>query len=176
MQSLCALAHFNFNMPGSYSYEQAFQVMRQLRLPYKDAEQLFIRMVFNILARNQDDHTKNISFLMDKSGKWRLSPAYDIIYSYNPSGKWTSLHQMSVNGKRDEYTSADLLKVAKEINIKSAAKIIEQVKQAVSEWGQKQQYNGWGLIKDQKLIRSKILHVTSNHYQIKEKYITIYQI
>ena len=136
MQSLCALAHFDFNQPGSYSYEQAFQVMREMRLPYKDAEQLFIRMVFNILARNQDDHTKNISFLMDKSGKWSLSPAYDVIYSYNPSGKWTSRHQMSVNGKRDEFTSSDLLKVAVEMNIKSAANIIERVKQAVSEWPQ----------------------------------------
>ncbi len=136
MQSLCALAHFDFNMPGSYSYEQAFQVMRELRLPYRDAEQLFIRMVFNILARNQDDHTKNISFLMDKSGKWRLAPAYDVIYSYNPSGKWTSRHQMSVNGKRDEFTSVDLLKVAVEMNIKSAVNIIEQVKQSVSEWAQ----------------------------------------
>jgi serine/threonine-protein kinase HipA len=93
-------------------------------------------MVFNILARNQDDHTKNISFLMDKSGKWRLAPAYDVIYSYNPSGKWTSLHQMSVNGKRDEFTSTDLLIVAVEMNIKSAANIIEQVKQSVSEWAQ----------------------------------------
>lgn len=136
MQSLCALAHFDFNQPGSYSYEQAFQVMREMRLPYKDAEQLFIRMVFNILARNQDDHTKNISFLMDKSGKWSLSPAYDVIYSYNPSGKWTSRHQMSVNGKRDEFTSSDLLKVAGEMNIKSAANIIERVNQTLSEWPQ----------------------------------------
>jgi serine/threonine-protein kinase HipA len=136
MQSLCALAHFDFNQPGSYSYEQAFQVMRELRLPYNDAEQLFIRMVFNILARNQDDHTKNISFLMDKSGKWSLSPAYDVIYSYNPSGKWTSRHQMSVNGKRDDFNRDDLLKVAGEMNIKSARDIIERINQALSEWPQ----------------------------------------
>lgn len=136
MQSLCALAHFDFNQPGSYSYEQAFQVMRELRLSYKDAEQLYIRMVFNILSRNQDDHTKNISFLMGKNGKWNLSPAYDVIYSYNPSGKWTSRHQMSVNGKRDDFTRADLLKVAGEMNIKSARDIIEQVNQALNEWPQ----------------------------------------
>jgi serine/threonine-protein kinase HipA len=134
MQSLCALAHFDFNQPGSYSYEQAFQVMRELRLPYNDAEQLFIRMVFNILARNQDDHTKNISFLMNKDGKWRLSPAYDVIYSYNPSGKWTSRHQMSVNGKRDDFNREDLLKVAGEMNIKTARDIIERVNQAINEW------------------------------------------
>lgn len=136
MQSLCALAHFDFNQPGSYSYEQAFQVMRELRLPYKDAEQLFIRMVFNILLRNQDDHTKNISFLMDKNGKWSLSPAYDVIYSYNPSGKWTSQHQMSVNGKRDDFNREDLLKVAGEMNIKPASDIIERVNHALSEWPQ----------------------------------------
>ncbi|TFG98045.1 MAG: type II toxin-antitoxin system HipA family toxin, partial [Calditrichales bacterium] len=136
MQSLCAIAHFDYNSPGSYSYEQAFQIMRELRFPYADAEQFFIRMVFNVLARNQDDHTKNISFLMDEQGEWRLSPAYDVIYAYNPSGKWTEKHQMSLNGKRDEFTRVDLLKVAREMNIKSAANILEQVNQAVSEWPQ----------------------------------------
>ncbi|MDR1914285.1 MAG: type II toxin-antitoxin system HipA family toxin, partial [Clostridiales bacterium] len=100
MQTLCGLAHFDYNRPGAYSYEQLFQTMRTLRLPHAAAEQVYRRMVFNVVARNQDDHTKNFSFLMDKDGKWRLSPAYDLVYSYNPQGDYTSLHQMSINGKR----------------------------------------------------------------------------
>jgi serine/threonine-protein kinase HipA len=134
MQSLCAIAHFDFNSPGAYSYEQAFQVMRELRLPYPDAEQLFRRMVFNVIARNQDDHTKNIAFLMDNSGVWRLSPAYDVIYSYNPQGDWTSRHQMSINGKQDHFSKDDLLQVAHTMNIKSAKDIIEQITAVVAQW------------------------------------------
>ena len=134
MLSLCAMAHFDFNSPGAYSYEQVFQVMRQLRLPYKDAEQQFRRMVFNVVARNQDDHTKNISFLMDKNGAWRLSPAYDVIYSYNPAGPWTSMHQMSIAGKRDQFTRDDLNGIGQEMNIKSSNKIIDEIVETVSDW------------------------------------------
>jgi serine/threonine-protein kinase HipA len=134
VQSLCAMAHFDFNDAGSYSYEQAFQVMRQLRLPYEDAEQQYRRMVFNMVARNQDDHTKNIAYLMDKTGRWRLSPAYDVIYAYNPGGEWTSRHQMSINGKRDGITRNDLLAVGAEMNIKNASTIVDQVVEAVSGW------------------------------------------
>ena len=99
MQSLCAMGHFDFNQAGAYSYEQAFQTARRLQLPQPDLTELYRRALFNILARNQDDHTKNIAFLMDKQGRWSLSPAYDLTYSYNPSGEWTARHQMSVNGK-----------------------------------------------------------------------------
>ena len=134
MQTLSAITHFDFNDPGAYSYEQAFQVMRELKLPYKDAEQQFRRMVFNVVARNQDDHTKNISFLMNKSGEWRLSPAYDVIYSYNPSGRWTSMHQMSINGKRDNFTRDDLHAVGREMNIKPSNRIIDEIIEAVSTW------------------------------------------
>ena len=134
MQSLCAMAHFDFNAPGAYSYEQVFQVMRQLKMPYKDAEQQFRRMVFNVVARNQDDHTKNISFLMDKNGAWRLSPAYDMVYSYNPAGKWTSMHQMSIAGKRDLFTRGDLNGIGKEMNIKTSNKIINEIVETVSAW------------------------------------------
>ena len=95
---------------------------------------MFRRMVFNVIARNQDDHTKNISFLMDKSGRWSLSPAYDMSWSYNPKGAWTSKHQMSINGKWDDITRADLLTLAKNVNIKQADAIIEQVKDGVSRW------------------------------------------
>lgn len=134
MQTLCGLAHFDFNLPGAYSYEQLFQVMRSLRLPYTAAEQAYRRMVFNVVARNHDDHTKNFSFLMNKAGVWSLSPAYDVTYSYNPSGEFTSRHQMSVNGKLDGFTRFDLLQVARSMNIKKAEEIIEEVLSAVSQW------------------------------------------
>jgi serine/threonine-protein kinase HipA len=134
LQSLCGIAHFDFNAPGAYSYEQAFQVMRRLRLPYPDAAQMFRRLVFNVVARNQDDHTKNISFVMDEEGTWRLAPAYDVTYAYNPRGRFTALHQMSVNGKREAIERDDLLAVAHEMNVKSAAAIVDEVVEAVARW------------------------------------------
>lgn len=134
MQTLCGIAHYDYKMLRAYSYEQAFQVMRQLRLPYMQAEQMFRRMVFNVVARNQDDHTKNISFLMGKDGVWHLSPAYDISWAYNPKGEWTSQHQMSINNKWTDIGTSDLLSVAEKMNIKRPNEIIEQVKDAVSQW------------------------------------------
>lgn len=134
MQTLCGIAHFDYKLLHAYSYEQAFQVMRRLRLPYSQAEEMYRRMVFNVIARNQDDHTKNISFLMNKQGQWSLSPAYDISWCYNPNGAWTSKHQMSVNGKWDNITNQDLIDVAKNVNIKHPKQIIEQVQDAVSLW------------------------------------------
>ena len=108
--------------------------MRELRLPYSDMEQQFRRMVFNVAARNQDDHTKNIAFLMDKNGQWRLSPAFDVIYSYNPTGRWTNRHHMSINGKRDDFLKNDLILVAKEMGIRSCERIIAEIEEAVSIW------------------------------------------
>ena len=134
MQTLCGIAHYDYKMLRAYSYEQAFLVMRQLRLPYIQAEEMFRRMVFNVVARNQDDHTKNISFLMDKTGKWRLSPAYDVSWSYNPEGKWTSQHQMSINNKWSDFTMDDLLTVASSMNIKSPREIIEKTIDVVAHW------------------------------------------
>jgi serine/threonine-protein kinase HipA len=134
VQSLCAMAHFDFNTLGAHSYEEAFRIMRELRLPYKDAEQQYRRMVFNVVARNQDDHTKNIAFIMDKRGQWGLAPAFDVIYAYNPDGPWTYQHQMSIHGKRDGFTIADLLAVGKEMNIKSSLPIIKTVIESVSQW------------------------------------------
>ncbi len=134
MQTLCAISHFDYNMPGAYSYEQAFQTMRQLKLPYTSAVELFRRMCFNVIARNQDDHTKNIGFLMDQTGTWRLSPAYDITYAFDPANKWMKLHQMSINGKRENITEADFLAIAKKMNIKKPKIIIDEVKDAVSNW------------------------------------------
>ena len=134
MQTLCGIAHYDYKMLHAYSYEQAFQVMRRLRLPYGQAEQMFKRMVFNVIARNQDDHTKNISFLMDKTGTWMLSPAYDMSWAYNPKGEWTSHHQMSINNKWDNITRADLLAVAEAMHIKKADSIINEICDAVSMW------------------------------------------
>lgn len=134
MHTLCGIAHFDYNDPEAYSYEQAFQVMRQLRLPYADAEQLFLRMTFNVMARNQDDHTKNISFLMDASGVWRLSPAYDMAYAFDPDNKWIRHHQLSLNGKRTNITREDLLLVAKEMNIKKANDLINEIAAGLKKW------------------------------------------
>ena len=134
MQTLCALAHFDYNKPGAYSYEQAFQVMREMRLPFQDAEQLYRRMIFNIIARNQDDHTKNISFLMNNKGEWKLAPAYDVIYAYNIGGQWTKHHQMTINNKRNNINKNDVETIGKEMNIKSYSIIINEVIEAISQW------------------------------------------
>ena len=134
MQTLCGLAHYDFRLRRGYSYEQAFNVMRRLRLPYSQAQEMFRRMVFNVVVRNQDDHTKNISFLMDPNGRWRLSPAYDMGFAYNPSGAWTATHQMSINGKFDDLTRTDLLEFAAANNIKNASEIIDQICETASTW------------------------------------------
>ncbi len=136
MQSLCALAHFDFNLAGAYSYEQALLVIRQLGLPMETIEEQFRRMVFNIIARNQDDHVKNIAFLMDKSGTWSLSPAFDLTFSFNPAGRWTARHQMMLNGKRDHFTLDDFKACAKTAAMKRgrAEAIIQEVQQVVSNW------------------------------------------
>lgn len=136
MQSLCALAHYDFNMAGAYSYEQAMLVIRQLGLPMHAIEQQFRRMVFNVVARNQDDHVKNIAFLMDKAGNWSLSPAFDVTYSFNPTGAWTSTHQMTLNGKRDAFTLDDFKACARVVSMKRgrAETIVAEVQEAVSRW------------------------------------------
>lgn len=134
MQTLCGIAHYDYRIHRAYSYEQAFNVMRALHLPYSAAQEMFRRMVFNVVVRNQDDHTKNISFLMDEDGRWRLSPAYDMGYAYNPDGGWTASHQMSVNGKFDDINREDLLEFARQNNIKDAAFIIDEVCDVASHW------------------------------------------
>ncbi len=134
MQTLCGIAHYDYRNPRSYSYEQAFNVMRALRLPYSQAQEMYRRMVFNVVIRNQDDHTKNISFLMDRQGKWTLSPAYDMGFAYNPKGGWTAQHQMSINGKFDDITRQDLLEFAKRNNIKEATEIIDRIAEVSSRW------------------------------------------
>jgi len=136
MQSLAALAHLDFELPGANSYEQAFQTIKWLELPQQAMVEQFRRMVFNIVARNQDDHVKNIAFLMDRTGQWSLSPAYDVIYAYNPTGRWTSQHQMSANGKRDGFTREDLRQVGEMASLKrgQAEQIYAEVVDAVRSW------------------------------------------
>ena len=134
IQTFCAMQHYNYNQVQSYSYEQLFQTMRMLRLHYPDAEQMFRRMVFNILANNYDDHTKNFAFRLKKDGMWKLAPAYDVTYSYNPGSKWVSQHALSVNGKRNSISKNDLLTVAKSINIKKANLIIKQMSDVIMKW------------------------------------------
>ncbi|MBK7553865.1 MAG: type II toxin-antitoxin system HipA family toxin [Flavobacteriales bacterium] len=134
MATLCGLGHLDFNDPLRYSYEDAFAMMRLLGLPYPDAVEMFRRMCFNVVARNLDDHTKNTSFLMDPQGVWHLSPAYDITFAYDPKNVWLKQHQMSINGKRLDISRADLLAVAKEMNIKKADAIIDEVVAGVKKW------------------------------------------
>lgn len=136
MQSLCAIAHWDFNQAGVYSYEQAIQIMTQLRLPKHDFEQFILRAFFNIIGRNQDDHVKNIAFLMNPCGAWRLSPAFDVTFAYDPTGKWTSCHQMNIAGKRDNFVEEDLISLAKfgGVNKTHAYEMIERVIQAIKEW------------------------------------------
>lgn len=136
MQSLAAIAHYDYKEPRSYAYEQAYLAMRQLGLPQVQLEQQFRRMVFNVVARNQDDHVKNIAYLMDRDGRWRLSPAYDMSWSYNPTGEWTAQHQMSINMKRDHFTRDDLYACGRSADIKPRAVdgIIGEVTEVVARW------------------------------------------
>ena len=136
MQTLGALAHINYNEPGLCSYEQAAAYMRQLNLSADEIEQFYRRMVFNVLAVNQDDHVKNVSFLMDKSGKWKLSPAYDITFSYDQNNKWLSAHQMLINGKKDKISQEDLIIAGKkmDISLPRIKSVISEVKDTVINW------------------------------------------
>lgn len=134
IQTFCAMKHFDYNLVSSFSYEQLFQTMRELKLLYPDAEQLFRRMVFNVLARNCDDHTKNFSFRLKKDEKWELAPAYDICHAYQPKHQWVSQHALSINGKRSGITREDLLVIGKSIKNKKAAEIIDEISRIVSKW------------------------------------------
>ena len=136
MQSLGALAHFDFNLAGGYAYEQALQTIRTLELGMETVEQQFRRMAFNVVARNQDDHVKNIAFLMDRAGRWQLAPAFDVTYAYQPSGSWTNQHQMTLNGKRDNFTLPDFEACAKTAVMKRgrAETILDEIRDVVRDW------------------------------------------
>lgn len=134
VQTFCAMRHYDFNEVNLYSYEELFETMRILGLNYPNAQELFRRMVFNVMSRNCDDHTKNFAFIMDKTGDWKLSPAYDVCHAYRPGSDWVSQHALSINGKRKNITRQDLLSVGKSMNIKNAVEIINKVSYVVSNW------------------------------------------
>ena len=136
MQTFGALRHFDYNVAGVYAYEQVMQTIRALGLGMSVVEEQYRRTVFNIVARNQDDHVKNIAFLMDRSGGWRLSPAYDVAYAYNPQGPWTREHQMTVGGKREGFERADLERFAESSGLRKtiAAGVVDQVVSTVAMW------------------------------------------
>ena len=134
IQTFCALKHFDFNLVNSFSYEQLFQTMRELKLDYQASEQMYRRMVFNVLARNCDDHTKNFSFMLKQHGQWELAPAYDICHAYRPGSEWVSQHALSINNKRKNITRQDLLLVAEAIHCKKAASIITEISEVINQW------------------------------------------
>jgi serine/threonine-protein kinase HipA len=134
IQTFCAIRHFDYNLVTQFSYEQLFQTLRELKLPYPDAEQLFRRMVFNVLARNCDDHTKNFAFRLQKDGKWELAPAYDVCHAYQPKHRWVSQHALSINGKRTNIMKEDLLTIGKSIKHKQAAETINEIGRTIDQW------------------------------------------
>jgi len=136
MQTLAALAHIDYNIPCLCGYEQAAFYARQLGCGMSDVEQLFRRMVFNVLTVNQDDHVKNFSFLMDRRGQWSLAPAYDLTFAYSPHNRWLAAHQMTVNGKNKDIEEADILIAGKNMGLSSrmCKNILDQVKNTTSDW------------------------------------------
>jgi serine/threonine-protein kinase HipA len=136
VQTFCAMKHFDYNLVNSFSYEQLFQTMRELRLNYIEMEQLFRRMVFNVLARNCDDHTKNFAFKLKKGEQWTLAPAYDLCHAYRPDSEWVSQHALSINSKRKDITRSDLLKSGQVVKTKKAVQIIEEINTVIGNWKQ----------------------------------------
>jgi len=134
LQTFCGIQHFDYNNLFGYSYEQLFQTMRTLKMTYPEAEQMFRRMVFNVMSTNYDDHTKNFSFILKQNSKWELSPAYDVCYSYDSKNVWVNQHTLSINGKNKEINKLDLMTIAHANNIKKGEKIIEEIKEIVCKW------------------------------------------
>jgi serine/threonine-protein kinase HipA len=134
IQTFCAMQHFDFNNVNSYSYEQLFQTMRLLKLPYLQAEQMFRRMVFNVMARNCDDHTKNFAFRLRKNQDWELTPAYDICHAFRPGSEWVSEQALSINGKRSNISKEDIVTIAKSMNIKKGTEIIQRTSEIIKKW------------------------------------------
>jgi serine/threonine-protein kinase HipA len=134
IQTLCAINHYDYNEVTSFSYELLFQTMRELKLSYPEAEQMFRRMVFNVIARNCDDHTKNFAFRLKKDAHWELAPAYDLCHAYKPDHQWVSQHALSINGKRKAISKNDMLVIGKSIKCKQASVIIEEIESTVMNW------------------------------------------
>jgi serine/threonine-protein kinase HipA len=136
VQTLCAMAHLDYKQRGTHAYAQAFMTLASLKLPIEASDQLFLRMAFNVMARNCDDHTKNFAFRMKDGAQWELSPAYDVTHAYNPKGEWTYQHLMSVNDKFDGITRADLLTEASRFNVRAPERLIDDVAAALDSWPQ----------------------------------------
>ena len=160
IQTFCAMKHFDYNRVNSYSYEQLFQTMRELKLTYAEAEQMFRRMVFNVIARNCDDHSKNFSFILKQGDRWRLAPAYDLCHAYRPGSEWVSRHALSVNGKRENITREDLIVIGRSIRNKKAEEIIDQVNDTVHNWNY--YADKAGVDKDKKVSIEKTLISLNN--------------
>lgn len=157
--SLCGMAHYNFNAPGSCGYEDALSVCQELGLGQPALVQLFRRMVFNVIARNQDDHTRNVVFLMDSSGHWSLAPAFDVIWSYNPAGEWTNRHQMTIHGKQRGFDIEDLLAVAARFSIKKAKDIVDEVRTSIGRWRTFSETAGVGEQMTETIAQSHRIHL-----------------
>jgi len=136
MQTLCAMAHLDYKKKGTNAYAQFFLTMNALQLPYEQLEEGFRRMVFNVMARNCDDHTKNLSFRLKNKDIWELAPAYDVTFAHNPNGEWTNQHLMSVNGKFSNFTENDLLVEADRFKIGTGPRVIKEVRAAIKAWHQ----------------------------------------
>jgi serine/threonine-protein kinase HipA len=138
VQTLGALDHISYKMPGVYGYDQAMLLMRRIGIELPQIEQLFRRMVFNVVARNQDDHVKNIAFLMDRAGRWSLAPAYDVTWACDPANRWLQAHQMTINGKRERILVEDLVAIEKRIGLKrgTAKRVLRDVTEVVATWPQ----------------------------------------
>ncbi|MFC1607725.1 type II toxin-antitoxin system HipA family toxin, partial [Candidatus Latescibacterota bacterium] len=159
MLSLCAMSHYDFNRPGDYSYEQALGIIQKLNIGQPAMQELYRRMVFNILARNHDDHTRNIAFLMDRKGNWRLAPAYDMMWSHKTDSPWVSRHQMRVNGKQDNFTYDDIKAVADHYMIKNAKELFRRVHTSISRWKE---------FADQAEVDSEMMHAVGTTHRIQD--------
>lgn len=136
LQTLCAFNHLDYKKKGTNAYAQLFECIVKLQLSYEEKEEAFRRMVFNVMGRNCDDHSKNFSFLLKEGSSWELAPAYDITFAHNPDGEWTHQHLMSVNGKFKNFAEVDLLAEAERFAIGSAPKVIREVRQAIERWSE----------------------------------------
>ena len=134
IQTLCAMAHLDYKKKGTNSYAQLFDTMVRLGLPYEQKEEAFRRMVFNVMARNCDDHTKNFAFRLRQGHPWELTPAYDVTFAHSPTSQWTAQHLLSVNGKFKDFTEDDLLAEADRFALGTAPRVIQQVRQAILAW------------------------------------------
>jgi serine/threonine-protein kinase HipA len=132
--SLCAMAHLDFNMIGAHSYDQYLQTVRVLGLGPDAVQQAFRRMVFNVMAVNRDDHTKNFGFLRRRSGDWELAPAFDVTHAYNAENQWISRHLMAVNGRFEDIELADLHAVGERNAVPAYRRCIREVRAAVDAW------------------------------------------